>query len=103
MPAVFSHTKWEQAIDTQMPDQEWHRSLGALLKYAMTTHRVALDRHDIELHLLDLDVGDEANDACHQLLLLAERIYEQYESNVGDYHRTRVEDHHAPSSINELR
>lgn len=64
----------------------------------MTAHRVALDLHTAELQPLDLDVEENAKDACHQLLLIAERAYDQYKSTVGSYHQTRVEDHHAPGA-----
>ncbi|RBI60343.1 hypothetical protein DMJ13_18615 [halophilic archaeon] len=101
VPTIFSHSNWEQATDTQIPDQEWHRSLGVLLKHAVTAHRGALDLHAAELRPHALGV-EETNDACHQLLLVAERVSDWYGSTVGSYHRSRVEDHHTPSRIDEL-
>ncbi|WP_227380617.1 hypothetical protein [Haladaptatus halobius] len=103
VPAIFSHAEWQEATGTQKSEQEWHRDLSTFLKQAMIVRQVALDLNATELNPLDLALAEEAKDECHHLLLLAKRAYDQYESNVRGYHRTRVEEHHAPSSIDKLR
>lgn len=103
VPTIFSHAKWQAVTDTQKSEQEWHSDLGALLKQTVIVQRVALDLHATELEPLGIEVEDDSKDECHQLIRLAKHVYKQYESSVKAYHRTRVEEHHAPHSIDELR
>jgi hypothetical protein len=103
VPSIFTYATWEPAKGSEVSEQKWHAALGKLLKSAVTARRMALDLEAADLDPLGIETVDDARDACHHLTLLTNRMYEAYERNVSDYHRTRVENHHIPCDLDEIR
>ncbi|WP_231190299.1 hypothetical protein [Haladaptatus sp. DYF46] len=102
VPAVFAHTTWNHANGTEIPEQEWHADLGALLKSAVAARRMAVDLQEGDFETLDIEMIDDAKDGCHHLTLLAKRAINAYQNQVGSYHRRRVEDHHVSYDVAKL-
>jgi hypothetical protein len=101
IPAIFTHTTWEQANETELSEQEWHADLGELLNSVVAARRMVLDLQEADFATLEIEMVDDAKDGCHHLTLLAKRAYEAYHQQVSSYHRSRVEAHHVADDVGE--